>query len=106
MTANNRRPQIKSISLPELRKLIRLAQDAIDRAADNVAGVELPRTQCAYIDGQLARAITNLASARAIVINAGDLQPCDLDEVEAADLWERFELADAPADESGKGGVS
>lgn len=59
------------------------AKDAISRAEDNFADNHLSPASCAYIDGQLARAIGNLASARAIAVTVGSLDHPHFDGDEA-----------------------
>lgn len=81
----NQTPNVLTPSNKLLAKLA-MVNDAIRRVHDNLGGEVLNPALCAYIDGQLAKAIGWLASARAIAITQGNLDHPHFDTDEVIDL--------------------
>lgn len=83
---------------PEAAKFLsnlRMVKDAISRAEDNLADGQLSPASCAYIDGQLSKAIGWLASCRAIVVCKGDLSDPRFDSEGVWDLDDEIVISDA-----------
>lgn len=76
-----------------MKHKLRMVRDALSRVDDNLEGHQLAPAACAYIDGQLARAISYLASARAVAITAGSMDNPLLDDEDDFDLDEEIVLA-------------
>ena len=98
---NPTRHKIPDVNSPanKLASKLMMVKDAIRRAEDNLGDGQMSPASCAYIDGQLAKAIGWLASARAIAITLGSLDHPHFDGDELIDLddprgqVERFEDA-------------
>lgn len=79
MSNHEQLPSSADSPMQDLRVEIRKAADAIMRVMDNTEDGAPDPTTCAYIDGQLEKAIRYLASARAIVIRAAGWTCIDIE---------------------------
>jgi len=89
----------------KLAAKLMMVEGALGRIHDNLGGEALTPVTCAYIDGQLAKAIGWLASCRAIVVEEGMIVPAQFDRGDVVDLESRAgesgHAADATAVEGG-----
>lgn len=90
---NKPRPRLNTASDKLNAKLMKVG-DALHRIDGNLGGEVLSPMTCAYIDGQLAKAIGWLASCRAIVVEEGMIVPAHFDRGDVVD-------ADAPSGDAG-----
>lgn len=93
------------VAVAKLQSIARMVDDALSRVTDNLEDSSLSPTSCAYIDGQLAKMIGWLASARAIVIVQADLEQPHFDGDETIDLDEAMEFAKNAESQGGEGSV-